>query len=568
MSYLSIDNPGDGHCGFYAFAIGLLHLIIHQGDENRGIYNKWVGLDPNVQPSLDAFLEVFKQVGIEVLSEDVKRQLTEKLSEALRSNFLPIFRKIGIYRVLLRFGLNNSVGQDFIDRLTLENLSASVDALNNLEARFAYVCGKDDYVGIKPLKDSIKLILKDHRLKELSDLLSHPSRIISADKSKLYQDFAELVEKTSFSLLPNNVLASSQILRQVALSIQERILREPHLVLKDEKKKLLIMQAFETHQDEITSIISQKYAPKNPWWASSEDLIDLASCFDENFNIIQPQILIRESFPCIYLENISNVHWKTRVYFSGHEPLAFEEKQAPRARLIKETQEKITYYNALGEAVTGRYRALKESLLTSYRETFLDENEIAALKLRIECHCSYLNLLSAPYSGDSLAFQIYSSALLEYHRQQAELEQTSSDIEALKTALLENQDHLNQLKTQFYQDLKQELAIIQDQRPETPRLDSARPGRFFPSPPHRTPLPKPKKSVSPYLYGSAAGIGLGALVLNAIPGVLPAVMTATGMGIVAANISFILLGLYLANLLSLIYQIYRESRAQITYSVS
>lgn len=38
-----IDNPGGGDCGFYAFAIGLIHVIQHEYYANgkSNTFNRW-----------------------------------------------------------------------------------------------------------------------------------------------------------------------------------------------------------------------------------------------------------------------------------------------------------------------------------------------------------------------------------------------------------------------------------------------------------------------------------------------------------------------------------------------
>lgn len=45
----NIDNPGFGNCAFYAFSIGLVHLIQHENAyKKRQLFNHWLQLDPAI----------------------------------------------------------------------------------------------------------------------------------------------------------------------------------------------------------------------------------------------------------------------------------------------------------------------------------------------------------------------------------------------------------------------------------------------------------------------------------------------------------------------------------------
>ncbi|BCA94532.1 hypothetical protein TUM19329_08930 [Legionella antarctica] len=50
-----IDNPGKGNCGFYAFAIGLIHIIQEESTyKNKTMFERWLALDSSLLNRYDA----------------------------------------------------------------------------------------------------------------------------------------------------------------------------------------------------------------------------------------------------------------------------------------------------------------------------------------------------------------------------------------------------------------------------------------------------------------------------------------------------------------------------------
>ena len=77
-----IDNPGAGHCGFYALAIGLIEKACVKGQVE--ILQRWLKLDPDVAPALEAFIKQsndkpFSKVCIKPYLDPLKNSLKKIL---------------------------------------------------------------------------------------------------------------------------------------------------------------------------------------------------------------------------------------------------------------------------------------------------------------------------------------------------------------------------------------------------------------------------------------------------------------------------------------------------------
>lgn len=72
----AIDNPGQGNCGFYAFAIGLIDIIQEEKVINqRSMFDQWVQLDPSLSHSYDAICAFDFDHPDDRLLEDLHRSL-------------------------------------------------------------------------------------------------------------------------------------------------------------------------------------------------------------------------------------------------------------------------------------------------------------------------------------------------------------------------------------------------------------------------------------------------------------------------------------------------------------
>lgn len=73
-----VDNPGQGNCMFYAFAIGLINIIQQEHLVNKTVFfNQWLALDPTVQPYFDKIVAMDLQHPDVGLLKVLQRQLRQ-----------------------------------------------------------------------------------------------------------------------------------------------------------------------------------------------------------------------------------------------------------------------------------------------------------------------------------------------------------------------------------------------------------------------------------------------------------------------------------------------------------
>lgn len=76
LSKIEIDNPGQGNCAFYAFSIGLIHLIQEESiSGQKKIFNQWVNLDSSIVQYWDDILNFDYQSENKLLLDSLQSSL-------------------------------------------------------------------------------------------------------------------------------------------------------------------------------------------------------------------------------------------------------------------------------------------------------------------------------------------------------------------------------------------------------------------------------------------------------------------------------------------------------------
>jgi hypothetical protein len=102
QSLTEIDNPGAGHCGFYALAIALLEKICIK--KQKQILQRWLELDPNAQESLNIIQQevnkLTEPLTIHLFESNIcKKSLLEPLKNSIKKILLNhVLEEIAIYQ--------------------------------------------------------------------------------------------------------------------------------------------------------------------------------------------------------------------------------------------------------------------------------------------------------------------------------------------------------------------------------------------------------------------------------------------------------------------------------------
>jgi hypothetical protein len=546
MHHIEINNPNDGDCGFYAFAIGLLHLCLKP--RPSFIHERWLSLDAESASALKSFFEIHDKEHSEKLSQEQQTKLILELSKALTIKN-PVLRGQHIQSAFAKEKLNTCYCPSLVNHLNQANLVEKVSDLGiSAEQWFRQVCEQEDYALIRPLKDSMKRILQKQQIHELDSLSQFNwSDFMQIEETKLYREFHDLV---LHEFLPHNILASSEALKALARGIAEEVDREEDKDFRLIKTNALVLKAFKLGYSDILAAINKCYAPETVWHASDAELKILAAVFGVQIEIQSKHHLALLTEPCVYIENISKKHWRTRIYPENGLVKPAKKALINRELLLQEAQAQLGKYQNSDQEVR-RYQELNEALIEACVRADVADKDIWALQLRRDCHINLHEFLLKPYTGNSRLYSDYHQAVLANLRVQAQLEQTTKNIDDLKLVLNREAHHLQALKIQLLQELSG--LVPKD-------IQASNPINFS------SMFKKVLNQVSPsryslrYLYASAVGAGAGALIVNLIPGVLTGLSMGLGMSLVTANLVFVLLGLYLANIITLVHQIYQNER--------
>lgn len=575
MSFHKIDNPGRGHCGFYAFAIGLLYLIA-QEQESQPLYHQWIALDPTIQVHLDGFLAAYRAKPTEIPSA-TKQALIANISSITNN---AILRNMMLERAFTYHGLAPLYTTKVKDALNAVNadISTVINALLSSPA-LRFVAVHQEFIGpqLEIFKNSIKTILRETMQTELAQLVKpgfSDKKII--DKFTLYQDFGDLVENFDQKKLPHNFLANpehhetpvSVLLKTEATRIHRRSVGSEPKPLEAQQRYVLMREAFREYHDAFLEQINYKYAPETSWWATDQDLIKLAAIFRCRISILEgldkPSSHLR---PTVYLHNKDKIHWTTLIDLDSVQPSpipAVEPQSNPSSdKVIQIETNLLSKY----EKLTGkdaRYQALTREIIAHYQASPIREDAIQELKLRRDAHTFLLEQLSRQAKSESAVEQAFLQYKVDiYQGLLAEEEESNFSDFAAALKLVEEEVRTYEDET-FYPALLEEIKLA---TPASPKLDFRPPMvdgfSYFrgPMPNYFQPLPAPKTSdAQAFLIAGAIGIVVPGLIIN-LPWVMPVLLASTGMTALSANLVFMLLGVYLASMITMLYKVYQESQA-------
>lgn len=260
MSY-RINNPGGGDCGFYAFAIGLIHVIQEEyySKGNSNTFNRWKdeGLNMSLQDILAIELD-----WLACLPYSYKKDELLKLQMSLRT---------------ITVNVNK---EDLLHRIFTELTSR--DEQTTIEGSPVY--GK--------FMELVQFYLRRQSTLE---------QISQYNELALSPEVLQLAQNTARSLLPNLI--------GQPFAVAQRI--ENAYVKKALKSDILKNNDFNSHSVILKGIEKTK---ENGRWATHSDLNALAERLQINLNVIgQINGTSIPHYPTITLNNESNAHWTTSV---------------------------------------------------------------------------------------------------------------------------------------------------------------------------------------------------------------------------------------------------------------
>jgi hypothetical protein len=258
----TINNPGGGDCGFYAFAIGLIDIIQNEhklyGESNT--FNRWkmAGLtDLNLQALLDINLKQLHQSPY-----DYKKEQLFILQMSLRNISVNVSK------------------QDLFSRIKAEALSKEKQTL--IEGSMVY--GKF-------------MELVHFYLNKRGSL----DQIGQFNELALSPKVLELAENTAKSL---------------NTKIQGKSFAHAQIIENAHVKKILLSDVLSRGKINTNSPIlkSLDKVKEQGRWATHNDLKEIAAQLDVNLHVVgKINGKMNPDYPTVSLSNAHNAHWTTRV---------------------------------------------------------------------------------------------------------------------------------------------------------------------------------------------------------------------------------------------------------------
>lgn len=323
--FAEIDNPGNGNCGFYSFAIGLIAIIQEEfySQGTSSVYDRWV------------------RGGLSI--KDIKNKLLTLNLEELRT--APTKEQNEML-----FALQTSL-RDILATHYEESLWATI--LDEKETTLPKIEGNEVFHKFVSLVEGN---LEEDQLNELAanDLVTAQVQKLAADTAKsnsaiqedcnqqqinLVNSFLNNFEALSDNMEPsgNSVSPEAQAKRTARDLIkkfgdaktirQEDVKEKVDFIFAFREKTARIKNAFlrdvmGREQLNSASVILKalRHIIQNTtWWATHENLRQLASKFNVNLVVTNnrgPQINNGDSLadrPTVHLLNYHNKHWKTLI---------------------------------------------------------------------------------------------------------------------------------------------------------------------------------------------------------------------------------------------------------------
>lgn len=257
-----IDNPGGGDCGFYAFAIGLIDIILKEYalTGKSKTYDQWKSQGLNhvsLQEILDIDLnELYHSPG------NYKKELLFKLQMSLRTIACNIYKNEPINRIKTE--------------AVLKDRRANIEA-TPIFCKFMELV--DFFLGIG---DSL-------------------AKISQFNELALSREVQELAMETAQSLVPLLTDKSEKEARRIQNArVKEVLLKD---IVVDEK----------ANPDSIILKGMDKIKEKGRW-ATHYDLKEIADQLHVNLHVVGKENgRDTPSYPVITLYNMGNSHWTTKV---------------------------------------------------------------------------------------------------------------------------------------------------------------------------------------------------------------------------------------------------------------
>jgi hypothetical protein len=300
-----VENPGNGDCAFYAFAIGLIHIIKHEfGCKKTTIFDNWSELDKNI-----------KQYYMPIVKSDVNNimqnlNLLNPLQRSLR-NILFESQIKKLQDVCVHPGKNNQnlIADDnynLFASLYYDNIES-----NNCNKLYQY----EDF----DIKDDD--CNKFYQCKDIERILS--------------EEFATIRKSASEDKTPELI---QLFLRLLYGKNKQPITRDTPI-----PEDSLIKKAISTIKTDGV-------------WGTAKDLAILAEIFNVNLNIITNGII--PSYPfinipdrhTIIINNDGNMHWNTGIEVAWSKddqlfPMFLSESKFSIARKIRSQARSSTGHN-------------------------------------------------------------------------------------------------------------------------------------------------------------------------------------------------------------------------------
>jgi hypothetical protein len=356
---LIIRNPAGGDCGFYSFAIGLIH-IIQKEYRAEGISNTFA---------------LWQEKGLSERLETINTIDLQKLARAPHSYKFEVLSQL---QMSLRVIASKSFAEDLIIRLKQELVSEQEQTI--AEGSTAY--GKfmelvHFYLKKNPKKWYLKVFSLNKEPKTTLEEISHFNELALCPK------VLELAERTAQTLekkIQNSSFAQKQKLENAFV------------------KQVILNDVLQGEKANPNSTILKALEPAQGRWATELDLNEIAIQLKVNLHINghmtgQPN----PSYQTITLQNEHNEHWVTVIndvpcsnsYESEEERfLSFEEDSEEEEKLLSL---KPKAPDTLSEH---RFSEKEQQIIEATISTQAKQHKIVDYKQNIELLISHLGLFA------------------------------------------------------------------------------------------------------------------------------------------------------------------------------
>lgn len=285
-----IDNPGAGNCGFYAFAIGLIHIIQQEDPLLAPVFRQWCSLVPTLTQYHGG------AASLSATATDVDAAAAEAAAiESMHKQLLLFdFKRSDKNTALLnhlQMGLRNCLYENRVRDLKLALTDPGFNN-NNITANSTYLDFASVFYGQSNAIDRSEgnNIFADSA--ELVKQITAARNLIERSAGESDNEFDEKLSNESVACFIRSLYGADATLEQITANTAFA-------------PELLAVQALANiKQDRI--------------WATSQDLQKFASLFNVNYYMIIDgapfQVNTNEdNLPTITLNNVRGVHWQTQI---------------------------------------------------------------------------------------------------------------------------------------------------------------------------------------------------------------------------------------------------------------